>query len=319
MVRASERQLSVWERKGWIQPTFPPGSASGGGTTAKRNGGRSSQEPQPAYTFEDVATLKTILQLRQSGIPAKFLSSFREGLRSWPSPTGRSPSWNDLQIHTTGKRVSVSYRGTRMEPLTGQLLLEFAPRREQSNLVRIDSSSQLLLSREAKRRAHADRLFLAGLRYEERPETIPRAIRAYKKATELNPRAVGAFINLGTIHYHQGMLEEAERNYQAALSLNPGSALVHFNVGNLLEEKGELEAARSEYEEAIRLDSAYPDPRFNLALLYERLGRHGKACQQWRAYLKLDSESRWAAHAKHQLAQLPLRVVSDANPSNESG
>ena len=153
----------------------------------------------------------------------------------------------------------------------------------------------------------------------ERPQTIPRAIRAYQKATELNPRAVGAFINLGTIHYHQGSIEDAERSYRAALALNPDSALVHFNLGNLLEEKGQFDAARNQYEESIRLDSRYPDPRFNLALVFERLGQHGKACQQWRAYLKLDSETRWAAYARKKLAQIPLRVVSPANPHNERG
>ncbi|MBI2819217.1 MAG: tetratricopeptide repeat protein [Acidobacteria bacterium] len=206
-----------------------------------------------------------------------------------------------------------------MEPVTGQFLLDFAPRGEQSNLRQINTAQRIRQSSEATRRAHADRLFLAGLRYEEQPATIPKAVRAYQKATELNPRALGAFINLGTIHYHQGSLEEAERSYRAALALNPGSALVHFNLGNLLEEQNQLERARSHYEEAVRLDPKYPDPRFNLALVLERLGRHGKACQQWRAYLRLDSNSRWAAYARQKLEQIPLRVVPPAKPHNERG
>ena len=130
---------------------------------------------------------------------------------------------------------------------------------------------------------------------------------------------MGAFINLGTIYYHQGAFPEAKESYCAALALNPSSALVHFNLGNLLEEQGHLDAAQNHYEEAIRLDPAYPDPRFNLALVFEQLGRHGKACQQWRWYLRLDSESRWAAYARQRLEQVPLRVVSSARPQNERG
>ena len=177
----------------------------------------------------------------------------------------------------------------------------------------MDSALRHRYADEADRRARADRFFLAGLRYEDRAETVPKAIRAYQKATELNPRALGAFINLGTIYYHQGSLDEAECCYRAALALNPRSALVHFNLGNLLEEQGQLEAARDHYEQAIRLAPTYADPRFNLALVYERLGRHGKACQQWRGYLRLDSESRWASYARQKLEQIPLRVVSSSN------
>jgi tetratricopeptide (TPR) repeat protein len=316
-MRASERQLSMWERNGLIQashvPEFTPSNRTARNDKLRHVG----QDQQPRYTFADVSALKSLLKLRQGGISLKQLRSFHEKLRTGLSSAAVSRAWNDLQIQTHGKRISVSYQGRRMEPLTGQLLLEFSSLREQPRLRRIDTAPQHHRSREAERRARADRLFLAGLRYEEQPETIVKAIRAYRKATELNPRAVGAFINLGTIHYHQGSLEEAEKYYRAALALNPGSALVHFNLGNLLEEQGRWEAAQSYYEEAIRLDSRYPDPRFNLAMIYERLGRHGKACQQWRAYLKLDSESRWAAYAREKLSQIPLRVVPSKKPRNE--
>ena len=201
-----------------------------------------------------------------------------------------------------------------MEPLTGQLLLDFSGDRERSKVSTIGAARRNRRSSEAERRARADRFFLAGLRYEEQPETIPKAVRAYQKATELNPRALGAFINLGTIYYHQGSYEAAERCYRAALGLNPRSALVHFNLANLLEERGQLATARDHYEQAIVLDPQYPDPRFNLALIYDRIGRHGKACEQWRGYLQLDPDSRWAAYARQKLAQIPLRLVSSTRP-----
>jgi tetratricopeptide (TPR) repeat protein len=318
MVRATERQLSAWERLGWIRPAAAADTARDFPRREDRRAGSGPRRPQPRYSFGDVSALRTILKLRQGGVPARLLRSLMEELRSRYEPSGGATPWEDLRVETHGKRLAVSYRGARMEPLTGQLLLEFSPYQERSNLRPIDSGPHRRSSG-ADQRAYADRLFLAGLRYEERPETLPKAIRAYKKAIELNPRAVGAFINLGTIYYHQGGLHEAERYYRAALALNPASALVHFNLGNLLEELGQTDAARSQYEEAIRLDPQYPDPRFNLALVFERQGRHGKAGQQWRAYLKLDAESRWAAYARQKLAQIPLRVVPTAHHSQDRG
>lgn len=324
LLGASERQFSAWERKGWIQPLAAPDSGPGGREDLHTKGSSPLRQQQPAYTFADAAALKTILELRHSGVSASLLRSLQATIQDSAKPScanhawRASHAWNDLQIRKHGKQVSVSYRGARIEPVTGQFLLEFDPRRKDIK-VRPMNAARRRRSNEAERRARADRCFIAGLRFEESTETIPKAIKAYQKAIELNPRALGAFINLGTIYYHQHALEEAERAYRAALALNPGSALVHFNLGNLLEERDQADAARSHYDEAIRLDPAYPDPCFNLALLYERMGRHGKACQQWRAYLRLDSESRWSAYARQKLQQIPLRVISSSKSHNERG
>ncbi|HWP86085.1 MAG TPA: tetratricopeptide repeat protein [Terriglobia bacterium] len=317
LLSVTERQLRQWERQGWIRPVQPPEAAapcSRNSLPHKRGAGKPTEAPG-GYTFADVAALRAMLRLRRGGVSPSRLKSLREAIRDQLSTTAASRVWNDLQIQNHGRRLSVAFQGKRLEPLTGQFLLDFmaAPARP---AVRPINAARRPGPSEAERRTQADRLFLAGLRYEEHPESIPKAIRAYQKATELNPRALGAFINLGTIFYHRGEYEEAEESYRAALSLNPNSALVHFNLGNLLEERGQLEEACAHYQQAVRLDPAYPDPIFNLALLYERLGRHGKACQHWRAYLRLDATSRWAGYARERLRQLPLRVVVPAPPAN---
>jgi tetratricopeptide (TPR) repeat protein len=303
----SERQLRAYERRGWIEPAK---EASGKDTRSPAEQPSSPSDRQAWYSFAEVSALRSILQLRRSGIPLRMLQSLREALQKNVLPAEPGRIWSDFKIQSQGRRLSVAYLGSRMEPLTGQFLLNFEADRERSKLQSLSSARRNREPSVADRRVQADRLFLAGLRYEERPETISKAIRAYQKATELNPRALGAFINLGTIFYHQGSLGEAERCYLAALALNPRSALVQFNLANLLEEKGQLEPARDHYEQAIRLDPAYPDPHFNLALVYERLSKHGKACEQWRSYLRLDPQSRWAAYARSKLEQIPLRVVT---------
>ena len=306
LLHASPRQLKAWERKGWIRPL------------PSTTGASPNPESAPSYTFADAAALRAIVGLRRSGVPERQLRQLQDAIQTGSQSSPMSHAWNDLQVEKHGRRLSIRFQGARMEPITGQWLLDFSPQQESQKLRSLGSLKRGRALGEAERRARSDRLFLAGLRFEEHPETIPKAIRAYEKATHLNPHALGAFINLGTIHYHQGDLQQAEASYRAALRLSPGSALVHFNLGNLLEEQGKLEEARAHYEEAVRLDPAYPDPRFNLALVFEKLGRHGKASQQWRAYLKLDSESRWAAYARQQLEQVPLRLVPQPRSSPET-
>jgi tetratricopeptide (TPR) repeat protein len=295
MLGISERQLRVWEKQGWVMPQL------------------SEERPKTAgYSFSEVATLRALLRLRRSGITASRLRLIHAALRERLQQAGIASPWNAMQIHNQGKRLSVYFQGCRMEPLTGQLLLDYrdqgAKQAALRTLVRRRKSSM------ADRDLQANRLFLAGLRYEGSPDTLPKAIRAYQRALELNPQALGASINLGTIYYRQGLWKEAETCYRAALAVNPAHALVHFNLANLFEETGKLAKAREHYEEAVRLDPNYADPRYNLALVYERLGLHGKAFQQWRAYLKLDSRGPWAEYARSRLEAVPLRVL----PSRKS-
>ena len=283
----SERQLRTWEKQGWIAPRL------------------SEERPKTAsYSFAEVATLRALLRLRQNGIPASRLRLVRAALRDHLRQAGIASA---SQIHHQGKRLSVYFQGCRMEPLTGQLLFDYRDHGTKQTAPRTLARSRN--SSTADRGLQANRLFWAGLRYEKSPDTLPKAIRAYQRALELNPQAIGAFINLGTIYYRQGLWKETETCYRAALAVNPAHALVHFNLANLFEETGELAKAREHYEAAIRLDPNYADPRYNLALVYERLGRHGKAFQQWRAYLKLDSHGPWAEYARTRLEAVPLRVL----------
>lgn len=302
MLGLRERQFSSWERQGWIVPTAP--SATALPRTRRRANAR--------YSFSDLVTLRTLLRLRENGVSARRLrmvhAALKERLAQSEDGKGRR-NWSELQMRSEGTRVSVFFHGTRMEPLSGQLLFDY---HENSTADKVRSFSQAGPFREAQDSslaARAERFFQAGLRYEERPGATQRAIRAYEKAIELNPHATGAFINLGTIHYNQGRMPDAERCYRAALENSPHYPLVHFNLANLFDEIGNWAQACHHYEEAIRLDPTYPDPRYNLALVYEKLGRHGKALQQWRSYLKLDSQSPWASHAKKRVDQAPLRVL----------
>ncbi len=311
------RQLKSWERQGLVPASGMSGLKKTGEAPAGFSATRDSQSlpgnwpapgKVPAYTFSDLARMRAILRLRQQGVPAAQVRSVHEALKSQLADV-ENP-WGEVEVRTDRKRLAIHYRGATLEPLTGQLLLEYAPADAGSKIRPFERPNPLKRLSEMELQVRSERLFRAGLRYEESEETLPKAIRAYQKAIELNPSAVGAHINLGTIYYNRRQWQLAEQCYRAALSLEPRYALVHFNLANVFDEQDDLEKARQHYEEAVRLDPNYPDPYYNLALVYEKFGLHGKARRQWLGYVKLDADSHWAAFARRQLAKSTLPVIS---------
>ena len=192
-----------------------------------------------------------------------------------------------------------------MEALTGQMLFDF----EASTLrpvATFDAPSRV--ANEALRTEEAESWFQKGLLLEEHGEPPETIIEAYSNALELNPKAAGAWVNIGTVHYREGDLREAEYSYRQALKVYPQYALAHFNLGNICEETGRLEEAAENYSSAIKNDDAYGDAHYNLALVGERLDKPMDAAKHWRMYLKLDPTSPWARVARQQLNTL-LKVT----------
>ncbi len=311
ILRLDERQLAAWERQGLVQPSRP----------ALRDDPRLPAEQTGSqdcyYTFSDIVTLRTLLKLRLKGVPPARIRLAHAALKQMLAEVEKP--WSELQIDESGKNVVVQFQGARLEPVSGQFLLEYTPAVNEGNRIRPFRRTPPRKSQTPEeRKAAAERFFLAGLRFEEAADPPEKAIRAYQKAIEMNPDAVGAFINLGTIYYNLGQLEAAESCYQSALCIDPGYGLVHFNLGNVADERNELQNARQCYEEAIRRDPGYPDPHYNLALVYEKLGFHGKARQQWLRYLQLDQQSQWASYARQQLERTPLRIIRPERSSENT-
>lgn len=327
LLGVSLRQLRAWERAGWIE-ALPPQDAEGRSRNRQaqtRETGRAVSRgralPAPLYGAADLLALKTLLRLRRNGVAPKRLRQVHAALKMRFAALGIRRPWSELRISGQDRRVHVSFQGTRMEPLTGQLLLDYTGTAHHAPISlaqrRRTRSGGLSESRDTVHdnpRKRAERFFALGLRLEKTPGGVPKAIRAYRRAIELNPRALGALLNLGTVYYNAGRLAEAESCYRLALQANPRSALAHFNMGNLADERGNPGAAIQHYEEAILLDSSYPDPRYNLALVFEKLGRHGQAWKHWRAYLRLDSNSEWAALARQKLAEQPWQLLRPPSP-----
>jgi len=254
------------------------------------------ESPNQEYGFADLIALKVLQRLRQDHVPPQRIKASLSALTR-KLPGIERPLW-ELKIVPEMRRVAVELPNGKMEALTGQMFLNFeglAPVEPLSH-----SSGRSMASRIQK----AEYWFRRGLELEEQGADDDAAIDAYQHALTLNPAAAGSWVNIGTLRYRRGELEEAERCYREALKSSPNYPLAHFNLGNICEELGRFEEAINYYKVALRLQPTYTDAHYNLALVFERRTEPMRAAKHWREYLRLDSTSPWARIARQQLSVL---------------
>jgi len=273
----SERQIRSWERQSFVITL-------------------------ESYKFSDLLALRTLLGLRKNKIPAakirRALAALRERLREVADPL------TELKIYSEGKNIRVQFQGTKMEPVSGQLVLDF----DQAEIEKLLSFPQRNgadeKSEAQKKRREAELWFEKGLELEQVGASLADIIRAYEQALELDPVSTGALVNLGTVYFNARAFRDAERYYRKALEVDPHYALAHFNLGNLFDEKGERDKALGHYLEALQAHANYADAHYNIALVYQSMGHTMKAVHHWQAYLKVDPNSSWAAIARRELSKL---------------
>jgi DNA-binding transcriptional MerR regulator len=234
MVDVTERQLRAWERLDLIPA-------------------------RESFGFSDLVALKTLKKLRELHVAPKQIQlairALKLRLNDIQHPLAQ------LRLTANGRKITVHIGGSRMEPVTGQLLLDF----DSGELEKLRTFPQA-----GPDKRMAEHWFQRGLTLEDTGAPVEEAITAYRKAIEADPDASGALVNLGTIAFRMRKLKEAATYYDRATKADPEYPLAHFNVGNLFDEQGDFPEARKHYLEAIRLNPRYGDAYFNLALLCER-------------------------------------------------
>jgi tetratricopeptide (TPR) repeat protein len=271
----TEKQLEYWDRLRLVSPQ-------------KELGNR-------FYDFRDLISLRTVKQLIEEGVPAnrlrRALAALREKLAHVHVPL------SELRVLSDGGDVVVESEGARLEPLSGQFVLNFETR-ELGEKVRVMAGP------------NADDWLATALEYEAEESTRAEAIDAYDHALSIDPQKVDALLNCGTLRYEEGNLKKAAEYFARALQVDPENALAHFNLGSVLEEVGRLEASRLHLRHAVRLDPSYPDAHYNLAFVCEKLGAWNEAQRHWQAYINLDPASPWCGYARQRLASTKTKSAS---------
>jgi tetratricopeptide (TPR) repeat protein len=265
----SDKQLSYWEKLKLIAPR-----------NCANNG-------EKFYDFRDLISLRTAKQLIDNGVSAsrlrRSLAALNRKLDSVQAPL------TELRILSDGRDVIVERDGARLEPISGQFVLNFDTR-ELSAKVRIMPERT------------AEDWFRMAQQYEFDTDSRLQAIQAYQRAIAINPNHVDALINVGMLFYEEGELESAAGSFLRAVAVDADSAVAHFNLGSVLEELGQLETSRKHLRVAVRLDPNHADAHYNLAFVCDRMGAPSEARQHWQTYIKLDPTSPWCTYARHRLA-----------------
>jgi tetratricopeptide (TPR) repeat protein len=271
------KQLEHWDRLGLVSPQEEQGTRF--------------------YDFRDLIGLRTVKQLIEQGVRAnrlqRALEALREKLDHAQAPLA------ELRVLSDGREVIVERHGARLEPLSGQFVLNFETRE-------IDERVRVISAPTGTSKHSADAWFAKALDCESAAGARSEAIAAYGRALEADPNRIDVLLNCGTLYYEDGNLEKASECFERALALDSGNALAHFNLGSVLDEIGKLEAAREHLRIAVRLRPGHADAHYNLAFVCEKLHALPEAREHWEAYLRLDPHGPWASYARLRLASAGL-------------
>ncbi len=230
-----------------------------------------------AFSFRDLVVARTTLGLLRADVPPRRVRTALSALRR-QLPEERPLS--GLRIWADGQRVAVRDGAAAWNPETGQTVLAFQQEQlqEPPDELRAPAGPEVGL-------LQARREFERGLACEQDDPEEARV--AYRRAIELDPELVDAYVNLGRLAHEGGNTGEAVRLYHLALERDPGDPVIHFNLGLALEDTRGLAPAASHYERALELDASFADAHYNLAGLYRKLGRNGDALRHYLEYKKL--------------------------------
>ena len=264
------------------------------------------------YRFSDLLILKRIARLRAEKANPRSIKEAQQAASKWLQefPQGK----DDVQVYKDGRHVRIQIGKQKLEPASGQLLFDFEVE-EIKKLLQLPASqgSSSVIAEKLRQKLEADNWFERGLELERTGAPLQEVIEAYGKAAELDPRSVGALVNLGTVFFNGHAWADAEKHYKKALEIDGDYALAHFNLGNLYDEQSDTANALHHYHEALRVHPHYADVHYNLALLYQSLRDWMQAVRHWRAYLKLDGTSAWAQIARRELEKLEAATVVRGN------
>ncbi len=112
---------------------------------------------------------------------------------------------------------------------------------------------------------------------------IEEAVRAARRALELDDKQPDAHIILADIHFDSGENAEALEEYLKALALDPGREEAARRATAFLEASGQLLVARTVMEKVVQMRPSSRNARLGLARLCHKLGDPKGAVLHWEA------------------------------------
>jgi tetratricopeptide (TPR) repeat protein len=267
IVGLQEARVRYWAQTGFVGPSD------------KING-------RAVYNFQDLVSVKAAKELLDRGLTLREVRKNLEALRAqWPTVT---QPLAQLRVRSDGEKLIVADRGGAYEPLSGQLVMDFALEELAGQLAQFgaaEASTGAAARGDAKSES-AWAWFREGNELEAHGQ-LDEALIAYQKALEGDPALAAAHTNVGNLLFRRGERGEARAHYEEALKLDPEQPEARYNLGNLLDEVGEKELARMEWYRVVTACPEFADAHFNLAVGFARQGDSGRARSHLERYLAL--------------------------------
>lgn len=131
------------------------------------------------------------------------------------------------------------------------------------------------------------RLGLCGMELED----YDRAIAAFLKAREFDPRDIKTNFNLAQAYQKAGQLENAETTYAHMAELNPEEANIYYStILRMYDQAGVADKAIDAARKLIELDPNSEINVYNLGLMFMKLERYDEAIQTFQEVLGINPE-----------------------------
>ncbi|MFT3917468.1 MAG: tetratricopeptide repeat protein [Anaeromyxobacteraceae bacterium] len=231
------------------------------------------------FSFQDLVLLRAAAGLVHARVPVPRIRRAMSALRA-QLPEGRPLA--AVRVAADGRNVVVQDGGSRWQPATGQVLLDFEVKdlaRKVAPIVRAAAKAR------GPAPLDAESWYRWGCDLEDGAPKEARA--AYRRALAADPDHAGAHLNLGRLLHEDGDPRGAELHYRLALASPEHGALAQFNLGVALEDQGLHDEALLAYARALEVDAALADAHFNASRLLERMGKQADALRHLAAYRRL--------------------------------
>lgn len=249
------------------------------------------------YRFRELVSARAASTLLESGATVRQVREALDGARRL-APDAVTPL-AELRLVVQDQRIVVEQDRVRLDPRTGQALLDFAGgdlERETRESLMMGMVRPLIPPADA-----AEIWFARASAWDGDPERWEEAVDAYNRVVDIDPGYAAAWNNLGLLQHRMGRYERAQACYRAALEADDSCCQAAFNLGSLHEDLSDHSTAIGWYRRALEMEPDYADAHFNLAGVLGKAGDADAAAIHWRRYLELDLGSPWARIARSHL------------------
>lgn len=260
----------------------------------------------PYFSFQEVASVRRLSQLLESGVNPRELESSLQHLGKFFNEIDAPLS--QLTLLAQDAQLLLKDERGLIDPRHGQRVFDFGTAETEVPELADEEAfegtiefTEHLKSAEPVDRS-ADEWFDEGCQLLDAGEAKS-AIEAFRLALLGQPDMPEAHLHLAEALYLDGKAEGALERYYAAVEWDHDYIEAWTQLGCLHNELGDPEAALQAFEIALQVHPDYPDAHLHKAEVLHQLNRVEEAVPHWKIYLDFDEMGPWAELARQRLQE----------------